>query len=151
DLALERFSKLEELFPKHRLADDARFHGALVHKDRGDEAQFASMMGSLSEAYPEGDMRTEADFRIALLAMAKRQWSDAKAPLERVIAAQPEDHHWATAGRAAYFLAKIADETGDHERARRGYADVITKDPLAFYMGQAYARLSKIDTSFAKD
>ena len=34
--ALDRFGRVEKLFPKHRLADDARFRSALVVEDQGD-------------------------------------------------------------------------------------------------------------------
>jgi soluble lytic murein transglycosylase len=144
-----RFASVEKLFPKHRLADDARFHAALLALDQGDAPRCDAMLCALPDDYPDGDMRGEALFRVALLRMAKGDWNGAKDPLDRIIAIEPGDRHWASAARAAYFRARAEAMTGDREGARARYAQIVEGYPLAFYMTQAYARLAAEDKELA--
>jgi soluble lytic murein transglycosylase len=146
---LDRLAKTEQQFPKHRLADDARLTAAMSLKDAGDEARFTSMLLSLPDDYPEGDMRTEALFRVALLRMTKGDWAGAKDPLDRILTIEPDDRHWATAGRALYFRARASAMTGDGEDAAARYVKIVESYPLAFYMTQAYSRLAAINEARA--
>lgn len=143
--ALDRFAEVERKFPKHRLADDARFQSALIARDAGDDATYLARMSSLADDYPDGDMRPEALFRVALHHMTHGEWVSAKAPLDRIIELTPHDRHWMTAGRAAYFRARVSAATGDLADARKRWARVIAETPLSFYMTQSYARLAAID------
>jgi len=147
--AVERFAKVEQQFPKHRLADDARLLAALILDEAGDEARFTSMLLALPDDYPDGDMGTEALFRVALHRMTRGDWTGAKDPLDRAITLDPLDRAWATSGRAAYFRARVSEAKGDAEDARARYVKVIEDFPLAFYMTQAYARLSALDETLA--
>jgi soluble lytic murein transglycosylase len=150
DEAADRFARVEQAFPAHRLADDARLQGALIALQRGDEARFASMLLALPDDYPQGDMRGEALFRVALLRMTKRDWEGAKPVLDRIITLFPTDRHWATVGRAAYFRARASAATGDAADAHARYMKIVEQYPLAFYMTQAYARLAEADPSAAR-
>ena len=148
--AIDRFAKVEQQFPHHRLADDARLHSALISKDLGDEARFTAMLNALPNDYPEGDMRTEALFRVALLRMSKGDWAGAKDPLDRSLAIDPNDRHWATSARAAYFRARVSAMTGDPADASRRYLQIIENYPFTFYMTQAYARVAATDEGLAE-
>ncbi len=150
DEAAERFAKVEQLFPSHRLADDARLQGALIALQQGDSARFTSMLLALPDDYPQGDMRGEALFRVALLRMTKGDWEGAKPVLDRITALFPSDRHWATVGRAAYFRARASAATGDPSDARARYVKIVQDDPLTFYMTQAYARLAEPDPGSAR-
>jgi soluble lytic murein transglycosylase len=147
--ALDRFASVEKRFPGHRLADDARFHSALLVLDQGDPARCDAMLCSLPDDYPDGDMRGEALFRAALARMTKGDWAGAKDPLDRILAIESSDRHWATAARAAYFRARADAQTGDAEGARARYVQIVQGHPLAFYMTQAYARLAAEDAALA--
>ena len=149
ELARTRFARVEELFHDHRLADDARFQGALLALSSGDEPTFSKMMLSLPDDYPAGDQRTEALFRVALLRATHGDWAGAAPILDRIVALAPDDQHWATAGRAEYFRARAAAEQGDRQDARARYVRVLEKHPFAFYMTQAYARLSEDEHALA--
>lgn len=159
DEALERWARLEREFPRHRLADDARFLSAIALRDRGDkgdkgdkrdEAEFLGRLRSLPDDYPEGDMRKEALFRVALHGMTKGTWDAAQPALERLADMTDGDRHWAIAGRALYFRARAASSLGKTAEARELYARVIREYPLAFYMTQAYARLAADDANEAR-
>src|SRR5439155_12385356 len=74
----------------------------------------------------------------------------ARAPLDELAQREADDHHWSTSARAAYFRARVAAALGEADDARRRYADIIARYPLAFYMTQAYARLATDDARAAQ-
>jgi soluble lytic murein transglycosylase len=150
DEALARFSRVELLFAKHRYADDARFHAAAIVLDQGDEQRWAQMLLTLPDAYPDGDLRTEAIFRVALARFAKGDLDGAKPLLDRILALEPNDRGWATAGRAAYFRARIAERAGDRDDAKKRYATILSEQPLAYYMLLSHARLAALDGALAR-
>jgi soluble lytic murein transglycosylase len=145
--ALARFDKVEKLFPKHRLADDARFRAALVVQDEGDDARALAMLGSLPDAYPDGDMGGEALFRIALDRLEARDFGGAQAALDRALALAPSP---AASKRADYFRARVAERTGALDEAKRRYAALVTDAPLDYYMLLAYSRLRALDDAVAR-
>ncbi len=147
--AMDHFAKLEQLFPAHKLADDARLRGALIRIDQGD-AVGGSMMEKLADDYPAGDMKGDALFRVALAHMIKSDWVGATPWLDRVMTSEPNDRHWGTAGRAAYFRARASLEQGDRDAAIKGFTAVIAERPLMFYMLLSYARLTELDAVAAK-
>ena len=144
---LERFEKVEKLFPKHRLADDARFRSALVLQDQGDGARALALLSSIPDAYPDGDMGGEALFRVALDKLDKHDLDGARAALDRSLVLTPEG---AAARRAGYFRARTAELAGDADDARRRYASIVSDSPLDYYMLLAYARLRATDDAFAR-
>lgn len=151
-LAIDWFGRVEQLFPAHRLADDARYRSALIvaqSAEEGHEARAEQMLRSLPDTYPAGDMRTEALFRVALGKMQHADWESAKPLLDRIVELAPDDRHWATAGRAEYFRARAAAATGDREGARSRLVRIVEGHPLAFYMLLAQARLSADDPALA--
>jgi len=151
-LAVEWFARVEQLFPGHRLADDARYRAALLvaqSVDEGHEGRSEQMLRSLPDAYPAGDMQTEALFHVALAKMQREDWESAKPLLDRIVEIAPHDRHWATAGRAEYFRARAAAATGDVAGARARLVRIIERYPLAFYMLLAQARLAADDAALA--
>jgi soluble lytic murein transglycosylase len=148
--ATTRFALVEKRFSRHRLADDARFHAALVAYDEGDETKYAATLASIPDAYPDGDMKGEALFRVALARIAKHELDDARAALDRLLGLAPDDKAWGAAGRAAYFRARVSQLAGDADDAKRRYAAIVADEPFAFYMLLAYARLRAIDDAAAR-
>ena len=142
DEARARFQKLEERFPKNRLADDARLLGAILSRDAGDDAKFSQMLLTMPDDYPEGDMRAEALFRVALERMRKGDYAGALVPLERTLSLGLPARHTAVA-RASYFLGRVAEEAGERDTAKKRYERVITDFPLTFPMLLAYRRLAE--------
>lgn len=149
DEALDRYTRLEQRFPTHRFADDARFRAAFVHREKGDEPKARETLLSVARDYPDGDMKAEALFRVALAQWVSGDLEGPRALLDRIVALTPTDHHWATAGRAAYFRARLADLAGDHEGATQRYQKIIETVPLSFYMLQAAAELRLKDAPLA--
>jgi len=151
--AIEWFGKVEELFPQHRLADDARFRAAMIvaqSSETGHEDRAEQMLRSLPDAYPAGDMKTEALFRVALVHMSKGDYPGAKSALDRIVEIAPEDRHYAVAGRAEYFRARVDDIAGNTAAALPRYRTVIEKYPLSYYMLLSYDRLAQRDPAGAR-
>jgi soluble lytic murein transglycosylase len=152
-IALARFAELEKSFPKNRLADDARLRGALLLAESGDPADITkseTMLSSLPDDYPDGDMRTEALFRLALPRMKKGDWAGAIPYLEKSLAIAPREDGYFTAGRAAYFLGRAQLETGNAEAGVARLTKVVIDEPLCFAAAMAYARLTARSPESAK-
>jgi soluble lytic murein transglycosylase len=150
DEAVARFARVEQAFPKHRLADDARLRAALATGDEGDVARSEAMLASLVDAYPEGDMRGEALFRVGLSKMVAHDYAGAAASFDRAVEVAHEDRAQGAGGRAAYFRARVADLAGAFEDAKDRYASLVETEPLSYYMLLAYARLRAIDEGRAR-
>ncbi len=139
--ALELYERLEKEFPKHRLADDARYlRGLRVVDQERDEG--LRLLASVADDFPEGDMRADASFQAALLHMTAGDWKAATPLLEKTRAVATTD---AAKRRADYFLARAAQENGERDGARDAFEELVRQAPLDFYMALAFARLSALD------
>jgi soluble lytic murein transglycosylase len=145
--ALDRFARVEKLFPTHRLADDARMRAAQVVFDQGDAAKYRALLATLPDAYPGGDMKGEALFRLAFDAFSSRDLPAARDALDKLLTMPSEDRAAGSAGRAAYFRARVSQLSGDVQDARRRYEALVEAQPLSFYMLLAVDRLRGIDPS----
>ena len=150
DEATERFARVERDFREHRYADDARLRGAECALELGDDNRYAAMLASMPIDYPEGDMVTEALFRLALRKLVRRDFSPALVLLESAKSFKVKETPSTSAGRTAYFFARATAGSGDLAAGKRAYIQVIRDYPLSYYMLQAYARLSEIDEREAR-
>jgi soluble lytic murein transglycosylase len=148
--AIARFDQVERHFPKNRLADDARLRAAAVVQDGGDASRALSMLASIPDAYPEGDMRGEALFRVALAKLESSDLAGARESLDRLLATAPEPVGTAAGGRAEYFRARVAELAGEVEDAKTRYAALVASQPFSYYMLLAYARLRAEDDGLAR-
>ena len=149
--AIARFQKVQELFPHHRLADDARLKEATIVSQAGEADKALALLSSLPDTYPEGDMRGEALFRAALTHIKKNEWAEAVPLLDRINVLFPDDRHWGTRGRADYFRARAFEVLGQSAEAEARYASILERHPLAFYMLLAHARLVAKSPSLAAE
>jgi len=143
--AVRRFALLEQEAPRHRLADDARYHGARAALEDRDEARFAQMLAAMPDDYPEGDMVADGLFELALFEMERGGWAAALAPLTRAMERFPRERSYQAAGRLPYYLGRARLETGDREGGLALFAQVLRDYPLSFYMALAHARLAEAD------
>ena len=112
-----RFDLVEKRFPAHRLADDARFHAALVVYDEGDEAKYLAMLASRARRVPR--RRHEGRGALPRRARPARRSATSTARARRSTACSPCSPtiaRWGSAGRAAYFRARVAQLAGDARR-----------------------------------
>jgi len=149
-LARQRYAELEQKFPDHKLADDARVHGAEAARDLGDLATFTSMLLPIAADYPEGDMVDQGLFSLALARITDGDWAGAVLPLERAIARQHRGRPYWSEGRPQYFLGRAKLELGQREEGKALLVSVIREFPLSYFMLLAYARLASLDAALAQ-
>lgn len=143
--AVEQLAALEREVPTHSLADDARLRLALVERDRGRFEEAAAILTSLVERYPEGDMRGDAMFLLALDAHGAGHREDALGHLDRALVGGlhdvPGEEVEGLRGRAGYWRAKILAELGRTDEAVEGWLAVARAWPLTYYAQLAASRL----------
>jgi soluble lytic murein transglycosylase len=142
-----RFERVEKLFPDHRLADDARCRNAMLAYDQGDEARYVALLSSVPDTYPDGDMKGEALFRVALVALVRRDLDGARSALDRLLPIA--DVPSGAQARAAYFRGRVAQLAGEPDDARARYEGLVAEQPLSYYMLLAYARLRSMNEGAA--
>jgi len=147
---MTRFALVETRFPTNRLADDARFRAALAVFDEGDEARYLSMLSSLPDAYPDGDMKGEALFRVALTQLGKSDLGEARAALDRLLALPSRITHGARQGAGRTTGPAFRSSLAIWTTPRRAMRAIIAEQPFAFYMLMAYARLGALDDAKAR-
>jgi soluble lytic murein transglycosylase len=148
-LARKRYMRLEQSFPTHRFADDARLHGAEAALKLGDVAAFTKLLSRIDEAYPQGDMVDQALFALALARIDNSDWAGAVQPLTRAIRRQVRGRPYWAQGRPQYFLARAKLQLGAQAEGIALLSQVIRDFPLSYYMVQAHARLASHDPVLA--
>jgi len=150
DEARERFGRVEKQFPSHRFADDARLRAAQAVREQGDAAGYLTLLASVADAYPDGDMKGEALFRVAIEKLVAHDLDGARATLDRVLTMPSDDHASGSPGRAIYFRARVSQLAGDTVDARARYQSLIDGQALSYYMLLAYERLHALDGDAAR-
>lgn len=148
-LARQRYAELEARFRDHRLADDARVHGAEAARDLGDHAAFTSMLLPIAADYPDGDMVDQGLFSLALARIQEADWAGAVLPLERALALKRRGRPYWAEGRPQYFLGRAYLALGRGDEGKALLASVIRDFPLSYFMLLAYTRLRSIDAALA--
>lgn len=148
--AAERFLAVETKHPTHSYADDARFLGARARRAQGELERFRTMLATMPDAYPGGDMVTDGLFELALSYLDTGDYRGAIVPLERAYGIAPRERAYDAAGRLPYFLGRSLLATGETERGNALLARVIADHPLSYYMALAHARLAEQDPVLAQ-
>jgi tetratricopeptide (TPR) repeat protein len=148
--AIRLFGQVEELFPEHSFADDARLHTARAHLAMGQPDEFMRLVASIPEDYPDGDMCGEALWQGARHTMDRGEPEKALDLLSRYYSLFPIEPGWYTAGRSGYWLARLEEQLGHLEDALSHYEYVVATAPLSYYMILSYARLRELDSTRAE-
>jgi soluble lytic murein transglycosylase len=143
--AITSFETLERDFPSHSYADDARLRAARCHLALGDKERFYSLVRSLPDDYPEGDMRAEALWAGGHEALEREDLEAAREILARYFELFPVEDDWYAAGRAGYWLGRVEQLLGLESSAAERFEHVLATTPLSFYMVLAHSRLAGID------
>ncbi len=146
--AIRYYADLEALYPSNSLADDARLRAARSYKKAGIAARYLSLLSSMPEDYPQGDMTMEGVLELALFRIERDDWSGAAQVLERASAlvrkrdsARGHEH----SGTERYFLARCHQELHEEEKALIEFESIVREVPLSYYMLHAYSRLLEAD------
>lgn len=140
-LAIAHYRAIETGHPKHSFADDARLRQAEEYTDLNDQASVTRVLQGVAKKYPDGDMATEAVWRLAWRAYRNKRYAEAIRYLEQQIKRKPvEDNYWAE-GQAHYWLARSQRKLGKTAAAVAEYKRTITRYPLSYYALLAFNRL----------
>lgn len=141
--AASLFGRFEAAFPSSPLADDARLEAAKAVLDSGDAARFRTLLASFDKDYPAADKLGDALFALAVEAMERSAWAEARSTLEKG-AKLGTERVYTRAGRFDYFLGRALEQTGDSAGARAAYEKALRSAPLYFYASLAAARLEQL-------
>jgi soluble lytic murein transglycosylase len=139
--AIAMFEDLWRSHPTHSYADDARLRQAELLDALKEEAKATELLSGLPDAFPKGDQRGEAMWRLALRAWKRGDVDGAKRWLEAELAAFPREEGWWEAGRTLYWLGRVAARQSDRAAAEARYAQAVREYPLSFYALLALNRL----------
>jgi soluble lytic murein transglycosylase len=143
--AAQLFERVWREHPQHSYADDARLRegeawDALEHGDKVAEA-----WGGLPDAFPRGDQKGEALWRMAFRAWRKGDIAGAQKTLEKELELLPREEGWWEAGRTLYWLGRTSARQGDNKQARTYWQRAAAEYPLSFYALLALNRLRERD------
>ncbi len=137
------FAQVEQRAPKSAHADDARVERAQAELAAGNTLVFRTLLRDIAKDYPAGDRTGDGLFALALEAMERAAWAEAKPTLETGVGLGPE-LLYTRAGRFSYYLGRAQAELGELAAARKSYEATLTGAPLSFYAALAAARLEQI-------
>lgn len=149
DRALALYASLVAEAPTHRLADDAVYRSARLHRGRGDDQAFVDALASMERRFPTGDMRGDALFELGFHHREQGEHARALAVFERGMRTGIGEDAEDDRGRFAYWRARSLMDLGRGEEAVAAFAELATDWPLSYYAQQAWRRLEALDPEAA--
>ncbi|MFW5966905.1 MAG: transglycosylase SLT domain-containing protein [Persicimonas sp.] len=149
DRAREWFERIWTDFSDHSFADDAMYFSARILREEDRLSDAAEMLEDQVERYPDGDMAKDAHWLAVRELFADEDFQgviDYVGGLEKT----GEDDLY-TRGRLTYFEARARQKLGQDDRAKEGYREVVTDEPLSYYAFLAFNRLGELDGVDADD
>lgn len=147
--AIRLFRAIEQDYPEHSYADDARLGAARCHLALGERTDFSDLLSTLPDLYPTGDMRAEALWTLAYDNLSRGDLLAARRALSEYHGLFPRETGWYSAGRASYWLARVEELLGSCEAAMELYEKCLAAAPLSYYALLAHSRLTTADPSRA--
>ncbi len=139
--ALKHYALIEAKHPTHTYADDARLLQAETYEKIGEDKKVRELLASMATAYPDGDMGTEALWRLAWRAYKANDFEEATKWLQKQIDATPIDRRFWAEGQALYWMARAQGKRGNSDESLAAYRQVIRDYPLSYYALLALNRL----------
>jgi soluble lytic murein transglycosylase len=133
-------------YPDSSLADDALYYAADLQATAGQKDDARRMLAQMVEAYPRGDFRDEARFRLAWLERQAGLLDRALETLERIEIDHRETGDAYEQQRALYWQARLLSGRGeiDRIRARDIWVGLYTTAPASYYGLLARSRLEEL-------
>jgi soluble lytic murein transglycosylase len=144
--AASLFERVWREHPLHTYADDARLRQAetLESLKEKDDTKVMELLSGLPEAFPGGDQRGEALWRLAFRAWRKGDIDAARKWLETELKLLPREDGWWEAGRTLYWLGRAELKKGDSDKGLTYLERAIEEYPLSYYALQAFNRLREL-------
>jgi len=141
--AMALYARIENEFPTHSHADDARLRAAEVAVDMGDEALAETLLKEIPQRYPQGDMVGESLWRLAFRAWRAGAWKEAHTYLDENLRRIPREEIWYAEGRAHYWKGRLYEKEGQPDDAKASYARAVRDYPLSVYALLSLERLRR--------
>lgn len=135
--------------PSSSLADDALQMQAVAYADQGRTNEQVLALEQLVASYPDGDMRSDASFTLAMLARARGDLNGALAHLDALQKSGLDDAVEGQEGRAAYWYARTLSDLGQREPAIEAYSAIARRYLQTYYAQHALGRLERLDPAQA--
>jgi soluble lytic murein transglycosylase len=135
------FERVWREHPAHSYADDAKLRQAEQLDAIKENDKASEHLAAIPDAFPSGDQRGEALWRLALRAFKKGDIDEMRKWLETELKLLPREEGWWEAGRTLYWLGRAEMIKGDEEKGRRYYERAIHEYPLSYYALQAFNRI----------
>lgn len=139
--AIDRYAQSEKVSAAHSFVDDARLRQAEEHASLGNDDDVTKLLASIPDAYPQGDMRAEAMWRLAWRAYQEGRYEEAIGWLRKQIATKPIDNNYWAEGQAQYWIGRSYARLGRAAESVAAYREAITTYPLSYYTLLALNRL----------
>jgi soluble lytic murein transglycosylase len=148
-VAVDMYQRLEVDHPHHRLADDARLKRALTLYGLGERDEAASLLRSLPDQYPQGDMGCDAQWQLGWRAYRGGDYDGAQRELQRAaeVCEAPDE---GAGGRETYWRGRALARLGRSDEALEAYQEVVQRFPLSYYMVLAIERLDEANSALAR-
>jgi soluble lytic murein transglycosylase len=139
--AVALFERVWKEHPAHSFADDARLREAEDYETLKDDAKVDELLSGLPEAFPSGDQKGEALWRLAFRAFRKGDADGARRWLELEHKLLPREDGWWEAGRTLYWLGRVEDRAGNADAAIEKWSAAAREYPLSYYALSSLQRL----------
>jgi soluble lytic murein transglycosylase len=134
DKAADAFLRVEAQYPKHSYADDGRLRATEAWAELNEQdPRIDEALRALPEKYPDGDMKQEALWRLALRAWRRGDYNGALASLDGALARIPREDIWYAEGRSYYWKGRTLDAIGRGEEALGAWETCARTYPLSYY------------------
>jgi soluble lytic murein transglycosylase len=143
--AMALYARVENEFPQHSYADDARLRAAEVAIDTGDQAMAETLLKEIPERYPQGDLVGESLWRLAFRSWQAGAWDAALGWLDENLRRVPREEIWYAEGRAHYWKGRLFEKKSQKQEARAAYSRAVRDYPLSVY---ALLSLERLRSSF---
>jgi soluble lytic murein transglycosylase len=138
DAALDAFEQFERRYPSNSDAAEALYAIGRIHESAGRSHAALSSFSALARRYPQSRVADEARWRIGWILYRARQWPAAVDAFARVAT---ETKSPRSRNQATYWQARAQQRTGNDEKARQLYHDLIDRDPADYYAMWAERRM----------
>jgi len=147
--AIEALQALVAEAPTSRLADDALRMQSVAYADLSRTAEQIATLEQLVTRYPDGDMRGEASFELAMLARERGDMTDALRHLDALEQCGAGDREEGQEGRAAYWRARTLSDLGQKQNALHAYASIVRRYLQTYYAQHALGRIEQLEPTLA--
>jgi soluble lytic murein transglycosylase len=140
DDAIASYQKVVAGYPSTAYAQEAQFLTGWLEFNRGRYKDAIAPLEASLKRYPRGKWADDSLWFLGMAHYFLGQWEPARGQLEVL-----EKRGGALeGGKAAYWLARIAERRNDKPAAIAGYTQTVTRFPFSWYALLARARLSTL-------